>query len=704
MAELLSPAGGREALIAAVQSGADAVYMGFGSFNARRSARNFSDEEFLAAVRYCHLRGVRVYLTLNTLVTDRELPALAETARRASEYGVDAILVQDWGVYETLRAVIPDVPLHASTQMALHTLSGVEEATRLGMTRAVLARELSREDIRDIVAGAPIEVETFAHGALCMCYSGMCEMSAVIGGRSGNRGACAQPCRLRYGWHGKADGNPLSLRDANLAAYADEMAEMGVACLKLEGRMKRPEYVAAVTGIYAALLREHRAPTADEQKKLALAFSRDGFTDGYYRGARGKEMFGVRPEDARWPEEWFGELRAAYEREDLRLVPVRLRAEIRAGVPMTLTAGDADGHTVTAAGAVPEAARNRALTAEEVEARLRKTGGTAFTVSDCAVALEDGLSVSASALNALRREALAALEAVRTALPERREGAFVPSGRIKNPTEPPRLTVSIYRPGQLTDALVREGVETVYVPLELIGAVDVEKYRGQTNFAAVLPRVWRTADEAALREQLRAARERSVETAVLGNLGHFALVRGMGFALRGDFGLNVFNSAALRFLKEQGLESATLSFELRHEQLRDIAKCIPCEAIVYGRLPLMITENCIAANEFGCRYGKGRCDAAHADSACAAAPELTDRVGERFPVLHAYGCRSELQNGKVLWLADKPEYRKIGLTYARLRFTTETPEECLRVLRAYKGREDYAPKDLTRGLFYRGVE
>ena len=196
MTELLSPAGGREALVAAVQNGADAVYMGFGSFNARRSARNFSDEEFLAAVRYCHLRGVKVYLTLNTLVTDRELPALAETARRASEYGVDAILVQDWGVYETLRVVIPDVPLHASTQMALHTLSGVEEAARLGMTRAVLARELSGGEIREIAERAPIEIETFAHGALCMCYSGMCEMSAVIGGRSGNRGACAQPLPL----------------------------------------------------------------------------------------------------------------------------------------------------------------------------------------------------------------------------------------------------------------------------------------------------------------------------------------------------------------------------------------------------------------------------------------------------------------------------------------------------------------------------
>lgn len=375
MTELLSPAGGREALVAAVQNGADAVYMGFGSFNARRSARNFSDEEFLAAVRYCHLRGVKVYLTLNTLVTDRELPALAETARRASEYGVDAILVQDWGVYETLRAVIPDVPLHASTQMALHTLSGVEEAARLGMTRAVLARELSGEEIREIAERAPIEIETFAHGALCMCYSGMCEMSAVIGGRSGNRGACAQPCRLRYGWHGKADANPLSLKDANLAAYAGEMAEMGVACLKLEGRMKRPEYVAAVTGIYAALLREHRAPTANEQKKLALAFSRDGFTDGYYRGRRGKEMFGVRPETARWPEEWFGTLRAAYEKEDMRLVPVRFRAALRLGEPMVLTAEDGDGHCVTVTGVAPEAARSRAVTAGEVEAVCARPAG-----------------------------------------------------------------------------------------------------------------------------------------------------------------------------------------------------------------------------------------------------------------------------------------------------------------------------------------
>ena len=704
MAELLSPAGGREALVAAVQNGADAVYMGFGSFNARRSARNFTDEEFLAAVRYCHLRGVKVYLTLNTLVSDRELPALAETAKKASEYGVDAILVQDWGVLATLREVVPDVALHASTQMSLHTLSGVEEAARLGMTRAVLARELSGEEIREIAQGADIEIETFAHGALCMCYSGQCEMSAVIGGRSGNRGACAQPCRLPYGWHGRADGNPLSLKDANLAPYAAEMAEMGVACLKLEGRMKRPEYVAAITGIYARLLREGRGPTAEEQRKLALAFSRDGFTDGYYRGVRGRAMFGVRAEDARWPEEWFAELRAAYEKEDMRLVPVKFSARVMAGEAMTLRAVDADGHEVVVSGAVPEAARNRAVSAEEVVTRLKKTGGTAFTVEDCAAEVGDGLAVSASALNALRRAALEELEQVRTAVPARREGAFVPAPKCKNAAEAPRFTVSISRAEQVTEALVDEEPEMIYVPVELLGAVEVERYRGRVRFGAVLPRIYRTADEPRLRAMLEKARARGVETAVVGNLGHPALVRGLEMELRGDYSLNVFNSAAVRFWKEQGLASATLSFELRHEQMRDIAKCIPCEAIVYGRLPLMITENCIAANEFGCAHFKGRCDAACADSACANGPELTDRRGEHFPVLHAWGCRSEIQNAKTLWLADKPEYRRCGLTLARLRFTTETGEECVRVLRAYKSGTADAPADITRGLFYRGVE
>ena len=703
--ELLAPAGGQEALVAAVQSGADAVYMGFGAFNARRSARNFSDEEFRAAVSYCHLRGVKVYLTLNTLVTDRELPLLVEEARIASECGVDSILVQDWGVLDTLRSLIPDVPLHASTQMSLHTLSGVAEAARLGMTRAVLARELSRGEIAEICENSPIEIETFVHGALCMCYSGQCEMSAVIGRRSGNRGACAQPCRLPYGFDGKASGHPLSLKDANLAPFVPEMQDMGVACLKIEGRMKRPEYVAAVTEIYARLLREHRAPTKDEQKKLALAFSRDGFTEGYYRGTRGRGMFGTRPENAKWPEDWFSEIRARYEKENLRLVPLALNCTIRAGEPMTLTAEDADGHRVTVTGAVPEAARSRAITAEEVEARLKKTGGTAFSVASCFVTLDDGLAVSAGALNALRREALSQMETLRTAVPERRAFDFVPPEKIKNSADKPLLTVSIHKAEQLSEALVSLAPARVYVPIELLPQLDLTPYLGRTQFFAVLPRIYRTQDEPILRALIEDGVKKGVTGVSIANLGHLSLVRGFDVTLHGGWALNLYNSAALSFWKKEGLSSACASFELRDAQLRDLSKSLPCEAIVYGRLPLMITENCLNANESGCRYFKERPVSVPADGACASAPALTDRRGERFPVLRAWGCRSEIENGKILYLADKAsDWQSLGFRFAQLRFTTESPEECVRMLRAYRGEAVEAPENITRGLFYRGAE
>ena len=703
--ELLAPAGGQEALVAAVQSGADAVYMGFGAFNARRSARNFSDEEFRAAVSYCHLRGVKVYLTLNTLVTDRELPLLGEEARIASECGVDAILVQDWGVLAALREIIPDVPLHASTQMSLHTLSGVAEAARLGMTRAVLARELNREEIAEICEKSPIEIEAFVHGALCMCYSGQCEMSAVIGRRSGNRGACAQPCRLPYGFSGKADAHPLSLKDANLAPFVPEMQDMGVACLKIEGRMKRPEYVAAVTEIYARLLREHRAPTKDEQKKLALAFSRDGFTEGYYRGTRGRGMFGTRPENAKWPEDWFSEIRARYEKENLRLVPLALNCTIRAGEPMTLTAEDADGHRVTVTGAVPEAARSRAITAEEVEARLKKTGGTAFSVASCFVTLDDGLAVSAGALNALRREALSQMETLRTAVPERRAFDFVPPTTVKNSADKPLLTVSIHKAEQLSEALVSLAPARLYVPVELLPQIDLTPYLGKTEFFAVLPRIYRTQDEPILRALLEDAAKKGVTGVSLANLGHLSLVRGLALSLHGGWPLNLYNSAALAFWKEEGLASACVSFELRDAQLRDLSKCLPCEAIVYGRLPLMITENCLNANESGCRYFQQRPVSVPADGACATAPELTDRRGERFPVLRAWGCRCEFENGKILYLADKAsDWQSLGFRFAQLRFTAESPEDCVRMLRAYQGESVGAPENITRGLFYRGAE
>lgn len=693
MAELLSPAGSWESLIAAVQSGADAVYMGFGAFNARRNAKNFTDEEFSAAVSYCHLRNVKVYLTLNTLLTDRELPAAADTLRKASAMGVDAVLVQDWGIWALAKAVVPDLPLHASTQMSLHTLGGAKLAADLGLERVVLARELSREDIRTICNDCEAEIEVFAHGALCMCYSGQCAMSALIGQRSGNRGTCAQPCRLPYGVNAPAKGgHPLSLKDANLSAYLQELDAMGVACLKLEGRMKRPEYVAVITSIYRRLLDEKRQPTREESRQLEAAFSRSGFTDWYYRGKKGAEMFGTRPENARWPEELFAQVRKEYENGEHRTTHVSMRCIIRSGQNAALTVrttGSERCAEATASGPVPELARNRALTADELRTRLAKTGGTVFVSDTIEVDLDDGLMLPASAINALRRDALERLEQQLTAVPERRtfQTPSLPDGSSAAP-DTPLLTCSITKPEQLTEELVACGPEMIYIPLEILDKIDLSPYAGRTRFCAVLPRIFRTVDEAHFRAALEATA--GLSAVAVSNLGHLPIVEGLDLEIRGDFGLNVFNSRSLLFLHELGLQSATVSFELRHQQIRDLQKYLPCEAIVYGRLPLMIMENCVIGNNVGCR--------------CEQENYLSDRTGAEFPLLPAWGHRNEIENSKVLFLADKPEYRRIGLTYARLRFTTESPDECVAVLRRYQAQGDWMPSDYTRGLFYRGVD
>jgi len=701
MMELLSPAGGWEAMVAAVQNGADAVYMGFGGLNARRSARNFTDEEFREAVAYCHLRGVKVYLTLNTLVTDRELPAAAEALKKASDMGVDAILIQDWGIWRLAREIAPEVPLHASTQMSLHTLGGACRAAELGLERVVLARELSRRDIHTITRGCPAEIEVFGHGALCMCYSGQCEMSAVIGGRSGNRGACAQPCRLPYGVNEKAaGGHPLSLKDANLADYVQELEQMGVACLKLEGRMKRPEYVAVITGIYRRLLDEKRGPSREESRQLEAAFSRSGFTDGYYKGRTGPEMFGTRPENAPEPKELFARAKAGYSREDSRRVPVDMVCTLRAGEPVSLTAS-AGGHTVRAEGPTPEEARNRALMAAELQSRLEKTGGTVFRPRETRVELEEGLILPASAVNALRRQALEGLEAALAQPPVRRTGTPSPLPQAQPGPDAPVLTCSIMRPEQLTEPLAQ--CETVYVPAELLEKLDLDRWAAMTHICAVLPRIFRTEDQAALRALFQQHREH-LSAVAIGNLGHLPIAESLGLPLWGDLGLNLFNSESLLFWKELGLEAAAVSMELRWQQIRDLRKVLPCEAVVYGRLPLMIMENCVIRNQLGCRDA-GR-DYGDRSPACRCGQEnvLVDRTGAQFPLVGQWGHRCEIENSRVLFLADKPEWRQLGLTRARLRFTTEPPEECVRVLRAYQGRSDYRPDQLTRGLFYRGVE
>ena len=693
--ELLAPAGSMEALRAAVCNGADAVYLGADTFNARINARNFSAADLQEAVVYCHVRGVKVHLTLNTLVLDREMPRAAELIRMAATCGVDAFIVQDLGVVSLCRQLAPDVPVHASTQMSIHSLEGVQEAAALGCSRVVLARELPAEEIAHICKRSPVEIEVFVHGALCMCYSGQCYLSSVIGRRSGNRGQCAQPCRLPYGY-GRFESTryPLSLKDNCLAGELDELRRMGVASIKIEGRMKRPEYVAIVTRAYRTVLNGGKLTPADLQE-LETAFSRQGFTDGYFKGQTGSDMFGRRQEGED-TSELFASARATYEQGETQRIGVRFYAMIRRGEPARLAVEDPDGNLCRTYGPVPEQAVYRSLTPQDLEQQLKKTGGTPYLCTSVRSSLDPDLMLPASAINAMRRDVIAELTAKRGRAAPAHLNAYDEPPRYDGISGEPQLTVAVRTAEQITSRMLSMKPTVLYVPLsELAEHPELRQRVGvETQLAAILPRVIWSGELVPVARQLRMVYDMGVRQVLAGNLGQLHIARAAGFAVRGDFGLNIVNSRAMRYLREQGFDSQLLSFELTLPQIRDISKAVPAEVLIYGRLPLMVMENCIIKNRTGtctCQTGTVR---------------LVDRVGEEFPIVKDPGtCRNVLLNGKKLYLLDKKDaFRGMGLWALRLQFTTENPGEIDKVLMDYQGRAVFDAGSYTRGLYSRGVE
>ena len=693
MLELLSPAGSMEALRAAVQNGANAVYLGCGMFNARQSAKNFTPQTLTEAVKYCHVRGVAVHLTLNTLVSDREMTELTELIRHAASSGVDAFIVQDLGVAQLCLQIAPHVPIHGSTQMTIHSLPGVELCAAMGMKRVVLSRELSREEIRYICANSPIEIEVFAHGALCMCYSGQCYMSAMIGGRSGNRGRCAQPCRQSYGYTHWSNKYPLSLKDNCLVHYLKELEEMGVASIKLEGRMKRPEYVATVTAVYRKALDEGTVTRAMEEA-LFTAFNRQGFTDGYYTHRVDNNMFGVRletKEDAAFLQA----ARQSYETGETPLVDITFRAVVTCD-GSSLTVRDPDGHVCQVTGPMPELARNLPLTGAMVAERVAKTGGTPYRCVEVRTQVGPGLMLSAAALNAMRRDALNQL----TALRARREEKPLGKPR-KLPDHPghkslPGLTIQITDREQLTERLIKLETTMLYVPLHVLSA-DAKLCRtlgSRGRVAVVLPRIVHDGEIPRIAAQLQDLRSLGIKDALVGNLGLLAVAREAGMRIRGDFGLNIYNSGSMIVAQALELSSVTASFEMTLPQIRDLSKAVDTEIIAYGRLPLMVTEHCLIRGRTGectCHLG---------------AMKLTDKTGAEFPVIKDGGsCRSVLLNGKKLsWLDRQDDLNKLGLWAIRLYFTTENAKEVDRIIGDYLNPAPFDPGNCTRGLYLRGVE
>ena len=693
MLELLAPAGSMEALQAAVQNGANAVYLGCGTFNARQSAKNFTPQTLVEAVKYCHIRGVQVHLTLNTLVSDREMNELTELIRHAAGCNVDAFIVQDLGVVQLCRQIAPHIPVHGSTQMTVHSLEGVRLCAAMGLSRVVLSRELSREEIRYICANSPVEIEIFGHGALCMCYSGQCYLSAMIGTRSGNRGRCAQPCRQSYGYTHWQDKYPLSLKDNCLVGYLQELQAMGVASLKLEGRMKKPEYVATVTAVYRKAIDEG-VVTKEMQQALYTAFNRQGFTDGYYTGKIDTRMFGIREETQDDPK-WLQEARRSFEGAENQLVPIKMRAVVSVdGSSLTVT--DPDGRTCESRGPVPELARNVPLTGQALAQRVAKTGGTPYACTEVRTRVDPGLTLSAAAVNAMRRDVLNQLTALRARREEQpiRKPKEIP--QFKNEKGLPGLTVQVTSREQLTPMLMNLETAMLYVPLHILmeDRDFTQELIDRGRLAVVLPRIVHDGELPRIKKALTALRAMGIKDALVGNLGLLGPAREAGFRLHGDFGLNIFNSASMNVAKSLDLASATVSFEMTLPQIRDLSKAVPAELIAYGRLPLMVMEHCLIRNK------DGECTCHLRQT------KLTDKTGAEFPIIKdGDSCRSVLLNGKKLsWLDRQDDLAKLGLWSVRLLFTTENSREVDRILGDYMNPAPFDPGACTRGLYLRGLD
>ncbi len=692
--EILAPAGDMEKLQMAVLYGADAVYLAGTSFGMRSFAGNFTPEELPKAVKFAHDHGVRVHVTVNTMPRNDEVARLPEHLERLNDAGVDALILADLGAFTLAGKYAPKCERHISTQQSIANYECARAWYDLGAKRVVLAREVSLQEIREMRAKIPeeLEVETFCHGAMCVSYSGRCLLSNYMTGRDSNRGQCAQPCRLPYGYGRFENRYPMSLKDNCLIRYLGELARMGVASLKLEGRMKRPEYVAIVTGIYRAAL-DGREVRSSDLSALRAAFSREGFTEGYYLGRTGPQMFGTRQPE-RPDRELLAAARATYENLEPQRVPVDFYAIVAHGQNAMLAVQDADGHICQTQGAVPQDAERRALTQDELAARLSKTGGTPYAARSVRSVVDPGLTLPAAEINRMRREVLAHLSAVRARRPAPQLLSYRALPPVLGTRAAPVFTVSVLSAGQITGRLLRLKPAVLYVPLSEIAARPdfFRSLAARQTLAVVLPRIVWDSETRRLLDALDLAASLGIRRALTGNVGQLSLLRSRGMEAAGDFGLNLTNSRAASELRDLGLCSLTASFELTLPQLRDLSKPLPTEMLVYGRLPLMLTENCLIRNRTG-------------ECSCGAGPvKLIDRKGEEFRIVRDCGtCRSVVLNGKKLYLLDKREdLRRFGLWALRLSFTTENPGEIDTVLSNLNAPFD--PGACTRGLYYRGVE
>ena len=688
--EILAPAGSEEALKAAVMSGADAVYLATTKFGARASAKNFSMEQLRNAVDFCHKRDVRLYLTMNTLLTDGEIEQALETAKLAASLPVDAIIVQDTGFAALLHKAIPDLKLHASTQMSIHTPDGAKLLYSLGFSRVVLARELSLAEIEEIAKSCPIELEVFVHGALCMCVSGQCYFSSVLGSRSGNRGQCAQTCRLPFSVEG-GSGHDLSLKDMSILEHLRRLEATGVTSAKIEGRLKRPEYVACSVNTARQFLDNG---SADEQSRQLLksVFSRSGFTDGYYKGIRGKEMFGIRQKEdvISATSKVLNQIHSIYKNEFQR-IPVKMDFSLNSGIESKLEVSvqknDITCFTACEYGKSGEKALNKPLTAEKAVQQLSKTGNSPYKVISVNTAIEPDTTIPISELNSLRRNALDSItEQIFSSYKSCK--VYDVNLTVKNTR---RLARHFSLRAVFSDWDIPQEFsqcEIVFIPEDtpehiMQNLINSGFNLGIEIYAGMFGR------ETQVYEHLRKAAQLNIKHVLINNLASVPICKELGFEIHGNFRLNVTNTESISFLENLRLSDINVSFELTLEQINSLGGKIPIGTIVYGRLPLMLTRNCPGKNS-----STKNC------SQCGGLGYITDRKNIKFPYKCGGGC-TQIFNSVPVYMGDRLN-ELYSASFGTMLFTTENTEQKLDILKKMLYEKNPDGK-YTRGLYYKGI-
>lgn len=672
--ELLAPAGSFESLKAAIAGGADAVYFGGGDFNARINAKNFTKEELKQAIDLLHSCGRKAYITLNTLVHGREIDDYLRFAEFVYKAGADALIVADIGGAEAIHRHLPHLELHASTQMSGHNLAEAELLAKHGFSRMVCARELPRDDIEFLVKNSPIEIEMFTHGALCVCHSGQCLFSSLVGGRSGNRGECAQPCRLPYTDESGKQSYPLSLKDLSLAGHVTDLIDCGVHSLKIEGRMKSPEYVYGVVRAFRTLLDESKNATPEELSQLARVFSRGGFTQGYYERKINSSMLGIRSD-----EEKSISKTALYSSEKIdEIKPQKQKISMYASVisneAMSLRL-DCDTVSVTAYGQTPEKAINAPLTAENIKKNLSKLGSTRFELENYVAVTDDDIIVPISALNSLRREACELLENALAGEKCARVGFEKYVSNTPKSEKKTLRTARFYRAEQITP-IAREYFDIIYLPLQ--------NYRGEGE-GIILPPVIFDSELEAVKKMLQQAKKYGAKYALVGNLGALELAKKHGFIVHGDFRFNVYNNESVAKLEELGVESILLSPELTLPQIRDVGG--DTATIIYGRIPLMLLEKCVSKEVSTC----AECENGQVN--------ITDRRGITFPILREFDHRNVIYNSAPTYMADREdELVRAKITNRHFIFSTESAKDVDNVINAYKNHSPASENQKIRRI------